>query len=67
MFASIFDRFGVALGVVLASQMEPRGHAFVRKIGPGGVQDGPKIVLVWSFFRFVVRDRFFGCLGLVFG
>ena len=36
-------------------------------IGPGAVQDGPKIVLVRSFFRLVVRDRFFGRLGLLFG
>ena len=36
-------------------------------IGPGAVQDGPKIVLVRSFFRLVVRDRFFGRLGLLLG
>ena len=37
------------------------------QIGPGTVQDGPKIVLVRSFFRLVVRDRFFGRLGLLLG
>ena len=37
------------------------------QIGPGGVQDGPKIVLVRSFFRLVVRDRFFGRFGVVLG
>ena len=31
------------------------------------VQDGPKIVLVRSFFRLVVRDRFFGRLGVALG
>ena len=37
------------------------------QIGPGRVQDGPKIVLVWFFFRLVVPDRFFGHLGLLLG
>ena len=37
------------------------------QIGPGRVQDGPKIVLVRSFFRLVLRDRFFGRLGVVLG
>ena len=37
------------------------------QIGPGRVQDGPKIVLVRFFFRLVVRDRFFGRLGLLVG
>ena len=36
-------------------------------IGPGAVQDGLGIVLVRSFFRLVVRDRFFGRLGLLLG
>ena len=36
-------------------------------IDPGETQDGPKIVLVRSFFRLVVRDRFFGRLGLLLG
>ena len=51
----------------MASQMEPRGCARTVLIGPLGVQDGPKIVLVRSFFRLVVRDRFFGRLGLLLG
>ena len=74
MFASIFDRFGIDFGAVLASQMEPQGCArtaglapWGRLIGPGAVQDGPKIVLVRSFFRLVVRDRFFGRFGVVLG
>ena len=37
------------------------------QIGPGRVQDGPKIALVPSFFRLVLRDRFFGRLGIVLG
>ena len=37
------------------------------QIGTWAVQDGPKIVLVRSFFRLVVRDRFFGRLGLLLG
>ena len=37
------------------------------QIGTWAVQDGPKIVLVRSFFRLVVRDRFFGRLGVVLG
>ena len=37
------------------------------QIGAWAVQDGPKIVLVRSFFRLVVRDRFFGRFGVVFG
>ena len=36
-------------------------------IGPGAVQDGLGIVFVRSFFRLVVRDRFFGRLGLLLG
>ena len=67
MFASMFDRFGIDFGAVLASQMASRGRAYTWRIGPGGVQDGPKIVLVRSFFRLVVRDRFFGRLGLLLG
>ena len=47
--------------------MGPQGCARTVLIGPGGVQDGPKIVLVRSFFRLVVRDRFFGRLGLILG
>ena len=65
--ASIFDRFGIDFGTVLASQMAPGGGRFTTQIGPEGVQDGPKVVLVRSFFRLVVRDRFFGRLGLLLG
>ena len=36
-------------------------------IGPGAVQDGPKIVLVRSFFRLVVCVRFFNPLKLLLG
>ena len=45
----------------------PRGarELVVRPLG--GFQDGPKIVLVRSFFRLVVRDRFFGRFGVVLG
>jgi hypothetical protein len=66
-FASIFHCFGMDFWVVLASQMEPPGMPRTRQIGPGGVQDGPKIVLVRSCFRLVVRDRFFDRLGLLLG
>ena len=47
--------------------MAPGGGGFTTQIGPGAVQDGPKIVLVRSFFRLVVRDRFFGRFGVVVG
>ena len=66
-FTSTFDRFGIDFGAVLASQMGPQGCARSRLNSPVGVQDGPKIVLVRSFFRLVVRDRFFGRLGVVLG
>ena len=36
-------------------------------IGPGRVQDGLGVVLVPFSCRLVVRDRFFGPLGLVLG
>ena len=65
--SSIFDRFGIDFGAVLASQMAPQGCAHFTQIGPGAVQDGLGIVLVRSFFRLVVRDRFFGRLGLLLG
>ena len=47
--------------------MEPGGAAELVVIDPGAVQDGLGIVLVRSFFRLVVRDRFFGRLGLLLG
>ena len=43
----------------------PGGAAGLMVIGPGAVQDGLGIVLVRSFFRLALRDRFFqpiGCL-----
>ena len=40
---------------------------YSRQIGPWAAQDGREIVLVRSFFRLVVRDRFFGRLGLLLG
>ena len=46
-FASIFDRFGIDFGDVLASQMAPGEGRWAVLIGSGAVQDGPKIV--WKF------------------
>ena len=37
------------------------------RIGPWWVQDGLEIVLVRFSCRLVVRDRFFGRLGLLLG
>ena len=51
----------------MASQMAPQGCARTVLIGPGGVQDGLEIVLVRFSCRLVVRDRFFGRLGLLLG
>ena len=67
MFASILDRFWFRFGADLASQMVPQGHAWTSRIGPWAVQDGPKIVLVRSFFRLAVWDRFFDPLKLLLG
>ena len=47
--------------------MGPQGCARTVLNGPVGFQDGPKIVVVRSFFRLVVWDRFFGRFGVVFG
>ena len=66
-FASILIRYRIDFGVVLASKMEPRGHARALGLAPGGVQDGLEIVLVRFSCRLVVRDRFFCPLGLVLG
>ena len=66
-FASIFDRFGVDFGAVLASQKGGPGLGKFVLIGPWAVQDGLGIDLVWSFFRLAVWDRFFGPLGLLLG
>ena len=63
----MFDRFGIDFGAVLASQKAPGGRNHSGQIGTWAVQHGPKIVLVRSFFRLVVRDRFFGRLGLLLG
>ena len=60
-------RFWFRFGADLASQMTPRGCAQSRLLGPGGVQDGLEIVLVRFSCRLVVRDRFFGRLGLILG
>ena len=43
--------------------MEPRGGGGVVLIGPWAAQDGLGIVLVPSFFRLAVWDRFFEPLG----
>ena len=61
------DRFGIDFGAVWASQMGSGGRAYARKSALGGIQDGLEILLVRSFFRLVVRDRFFGRLGLLLG
>ena len=45
----------------------PGGAAEFVVICGWAVQDGLGIVLVRSFFRLVVRDRFFGRLGLLLG
>ena len=67
----MFDRFGIDFGAVLASQMAPGERMDSGQIGTWAVQYGPKIVLVRSFFRLVVRDRFFwsswGRFGLRLG
>ena len=63
----MFDRFGVDFGAVLASQMSSGERTDSGQIGTWAVQDGLKIVLVRSFFRLFVRDRFFGRLGLLLG
>ena len=63
----IFDCFGIGFGAVLASQVTSKRGRFTRQIWPVRLQDCPKIVLGRFFFRFVVRDRFFGRLGVVLG
>ena len=45
----------------------PRGEGKLGLGLLGPIQDGFEIVLVQSFFRLVVRDRFFGRFGVVFG
>ena len=64
-------RFLIVLGSILVPVWPPKWTpegAQIAVLRPlGAVQDGPKIVLVRSFFRLVVRDRFFGRLGLLLG
>ena len=45
----------------------PRGTPELRESALGGIQDGHEIVWVRFSCRLVVRDRFFGALGLVLG
>ena len=59
----MFDRFGIDFGAVLASQMAPGERMDSGQIGTWAVQDGLGIVLVRSFFRLAVWDRFFEPLG----
>ena len=66
-----YHRFLIVLGSILGPfwppKWVPRGECKLG-LGPlGPIQDGPKIVWVRSFFRLVVRDRFFGRLGVVLG
>ena len=65
--ASFLHRFWFRFGADLTSQMAPQGCARTMLIGPLGVQDGLEIVLVLFSGRLVVRDRFFGRLGLLLG
>ena len=64
-------RFLIVLGSILVPFWPPKWCPWGEcklGLGPlGPIQNGPKIVLVRSFFRLVVRDRFFGRLGLLLG
>ena len=64
-------RFLIVLGSILVPFWPPKWHprgATKLGLGPlGPIQDGLEIVWVRSFFRLVVRDRFFGRLGLLLG
>ena len=64
-------RFLIVLGSILVPfwppKWAPRGARELVVWLLGAVQDGLEIVLVRSFFRLVVRDRFFGRLGVVWG
>ena len=64
-------RFLIVLGSILVPFWPPKwspGGAQIAVLRPlGAVHDGLGIVLVRSFFRLVVRDRFFGRLGVVLG
>jgi len=63
-----FGSFSVSFsGPIWPPKWPPRGaHEPVLR-ALGGVQDGLEIVLVRFSCRLVVRDRFFGRLGVVFG
>ena len=64
-------RFLIVLGSILVPfwppKWLPRGGTKLGFGGPLGVQDGLEIVLVRFSCRLVVRDRFFGHLGLLLG
>ena len=47
--------------------MGSQGRAYARKSALGEIQDGLEILLVRNSGRLVVRDRFFGRLGVVLG
>ena len=51
------------MGANLASQMGSRERTDTRKSSRWAIQDGLGIVLVRSFFRLAVWDRFFEPLG----
>ena len=56
-------RFGVGFVILLGCQTGPSGRANLGKSGPWAVQSGLEIVLVRSFIRLVIWDRFFEPLG----
>mgnify|MGYP005707410655 CR=1 FL=1 len=64
-------RFLIVLGSILVPIWPPQGarlnFELLRGSALGGIQDGLEFVLLRSFFRLVVRDRFFGRLGLLLG
>ena len=64
-------RFLIGLGSVLVSFWGPKWRPWGdTKLGvspPGGIQGGPGIVLVRSFFRLAIRARFFDPLGCLLG
>jgi len=59
--------FGSVLVPIWPPKRLPRGATKLGFGGPLGVEDGLEIVLVWFSCRLVVRDRFFGRLGLLLG
>ena len=64
-------RFLLVLGSILVPFWPPKWLPMEARelvvVGPWWVQDGLEIVLVRSFFRLVVRDRFLGCFELLLG